>query len=188
MACLQIYWELLSLTTFLRVHSNSEEVSYLSWRNTYPNLNTTWHIKLKFFLRTKLLEKLLLAKYLVSVAANLSAFKVRVLFSVKFNFCPLVRIFSNTTSLKKIEKLTKTSHQWECSRKIFLIEQLVHKLLTIVTRFFDSFIKIPDLLKISILHKLYLARAYQDNASACNFTKGITPPWMFFTFFKLYKW
>ena len=23
---------------------------------------------------------------------------------------------------------------------------------------------------------------------ACNFTKGNTPPWMFFTFFKLYEW
>ena len=30
MACLQIYRELLSLTTFLRVPSNSKEVSYLS--------------------------------------------------------------------------------------------------------------------------------------------------------------
>ena len=25
-------------------------------------------------------------------------------------------------------------------------------------------------------------------ASACNFTKINTPPWVFFTFFKLYKW
>ena len=24
--------------------------------------------------------------------------------------------------------------------------------------------------------------------SACNFTKSDTPPWVFFTFFKLYKW
>ena len=23
---------------------------------------------------------------------------------------------------------------------------------------------------------------------ACNFTKSSTPPWVFFTFFKLYKW
>ena len=70
-ACLQIYRELLSLATFLRVHSNSKEVSYLSWQNTYPNLKTTCHIKLKFFLWTKLLENLLLAKYLISVAAPL---------------------------------------------------------------------------------------------------------------------
>ena len=50
MACLQIYPELLSFTTFLRVHSNSKEVSYLSRQNKYPNLKTTFHIKLKFFL------------------------------------------------------------------------------------------------------------------------------------------
>ena len=72
MACLQIYRELLSLTTFLRVHSNSKEVSYLSWQNTHPNLKTTCHIKLKFFLWTKLLENLLLAKYLISVATPLN--------------------------------------------------------------------------------------------------------------------
>ena len=24
--------------------------------------------------------------------------------------------------------------------------------------------------------------------ASCNFTKGNTPPWIFFTFFKLYKW
>ena len=71
MACLQIYRELLSLTTFLRVHWNSKEVSYLSWQNTYPNLKTTCLIKLRFFLWTKLLENLLLAKYLISVAAPL---------------------------------------------------------------------------------------------------------------------
>ena len=68
MACLQIYRELLTL---LRVHSNSKEVFYLSWQNTYPNLKTTCHIKLKFFLWTKLLENLLLAKYLISAAAPL---------------------------------------------------------------------------------------------------------------------
>ena len=53
MTCLQIYRELLSLATFLWVHSNSEEVSYLSWQNTYLNLKTTCHIKLKFFCWTK---------------------------------------------------------------------------------------------------------------------------------------
>ena len=47
-ACLQIYRELLLLVTFLRVHSNSKEVSYLSWQNTYPNLKTTFHMKLNF--------------------------------------------------------------------------------------------------------------------------------------------
>ena len=47
-ACLQIYQELLSLMTFLRVHSNSKEISYLPWQNTYPNLKTTCHIQLNF--------------------------------------------------------------------------------------------------------------------------------------------
>ena len=28
----------------------------------------------------------------------------------------------------------------------------------------------------------------QAEAEACNFTKINTPPWMFFTLFKLYKW
>ena len=60
------------LTTFLRVHSNSKEVSHLSWQNTYHNLKTTCHIQLKLFLWTKLLENLLLAKYLISVTLPLS--------------------------------------------------------------------------------------------------------------------
>ena len=69
--CLQIYQELLSLMTCLRVHSNSKEVSYLTWKNMYPNLKTTCHIKLNFFLWNKLIENLLLAKYLLSVTAPL---------------------------------------------------------------------------------------------------------------------
>ena len=55
----QIYRELFSLATFLRVHSNSKEISYLSWQNTYPKSKTTSHIQLKCFLWTKLLENLL---------------------------------------------------------------------------------------------------------------------------------
>ena len=67
----KIYRELLSLATFLQIRWNSKEVSYVFWQNTYPNLKTTCHIQLKFFLWTKLLENLLLAKYLISVAAPL---------------------------------------------------------------------------------------------------------------------
>ena len=59
------------LATFLGVHSNSKEVSYLSWQNMYPNLKTTRHIKLKFFLWTKLLHNLLLANYLMSTISSL---------------------------------------------------------------------------------------------------------------------
>ena len=56
MACLQIYRELLSLETFLRVYSNSKEVFYFSWQNKHPNLKTDCRIKLIFFLWTKLLD------------------------------------------------------------------------------------------------------------------------------------
>ena len=38
--------------------------------NTRPNLKTIFHIKLKFLLRTKPLENLLLAKYLFAAALN----------------------------------------------------------------------------------------------------------------------
>ena len=70
-AWLQIYRELLWLATFFRVHSNSKEVSYLSWQNKYPNLKTTFYIKLSFFLWAKLVENLLLAKNVISIAAAL---------------------------------------------------------------------------------------------------------------------
>ena len=76
LACLHIYRKLLTLLTFLRVHSNSKVVSYLSWQNTYSNLKTTCHIKLKIFLWTKLLQNLLLAKYLISVPAPLNCLKM----------------------------------------------------------------------------------------------------------------
>ena len=76
MAFLQIYRELLSLATFLQVHSNSDKLPYLSWQNMYPNLKTSSHIKPKFFLWTKLLENLLHAKYLTSVAATLNIYYV----------------------------------------------------------------------------------------------------------------
>ena len=71
MACLQIYPQSLSLATFLRVHSNSKELSYLSWQNKYPNLEISCHIKLIYFFWTKLLDNLLHAKYVISVAATL---------------------------------------------------------------------------------------------------------------------
>ena len=72
LACLQICRELLSLLTFLLVYSNSKEISYLLWQNTYPNLKTTCHIKLTFFLWTKLLENSLFAtKYFISILAPL---------------------------------------------------------------------------------------------------------------------
>ena len=57
--------------TFQRINSILKEVFYHAWQNKYPNLKPTSQIKLKLFLWTKLLENLLLAKYLVSVAEAL---------------------------------------------------------------------------------------------------------------------
>ena len=74
--CLQIYREWMSLATFLRVHSNSKEVSFLPWQNKYPNLKTTCHIMPIFFMWTKLPKKLLLAKYLISAVAVLTVQKI----------------------------------------------------------------------------------------------------------------
>ena len=71
MACLQIYQELLSLTTFLWVPSNLKEISNLSWQNTYPNSKSNCHMKLKFFLWTKLLENLLHCAFNVSISSRL---------------------------------------------------------------------------------------------------------------------
>ena len=65
MASLQFYLDILLLTIFLWV--NSSDVYYLSWQSKCPNLKTTCHIKLSFFLSTELLENLLLPKCLISV-------------------------------------------------------------------------------------------------------------------------
>ena len=65
------FTEIIVARDFLRVHSNSKEVSYLPWQNKYPNLKTTYHIEPKFFLWTNLLKNVHLAKTLISVAATL---------------------------------------------------------------------------------------------------------------------
>ena len=70
-ACLQNYRKWLSFATFRRVRSNSKGVFYFSWQNKYSNLKATGHIKPKCFFWTKLLDKVLLTKYLISVASTL---------------------------------------------------------------------------------------------------------------------
>ena len=55
--------------TFHRVHSNSEEVSYIPWQNKYPDLKTTYYKKPEFLLWTKLLETLLITKSHIPVTA-----------------------------------------------------------------------------------------------------------------------
>ena len=62
------YFRLQRLLEFIQTQ---KEVSYLSKQNNYDILKTTCHLKLKFFLWTKLPENILLAKYLISVAATL---------------------------------------------------------------------------------------------------------------------
>ena len=74
MACLQIYREWFSLASFLQVHLNWKEVSYFCWQNMCPNPKNICHIKLKYFLWTKDLEKLLHAKYFIPVAATLKSY------------------------------------------------------------------------------------------------------------------
>ena len=68
--CSQNYGELL-LVTFRRVQTQTQEVFYLHWRNTYSNLKAIFHINPKIFLSTKILQNFLLAKYLLSVAVSL---------------------------------------------------------------------------------------------------------------------
>ena len=72
--CLQNYREL-SFVTLCQVHSNSKEVSFLSWWKKYLNLKTTYQIKSNSFLWSKLFENVHFAKYLISVPATL---KIRV--------------------------------------------------------------------------------------------------------------
>ena len=70
MSSLQITKNKLSFGTLHRVNSNTREV-FTSWLNKYSKLKTSCHMKPKYFLWTKLLENLLLAKYFTFVAATL---------------------------------------------------------------------------------------------------------------------
>ena len=125
MACSQIYRELLSLTTFLQVHSNWKEVSYLSWQNTYRNLKTTWHIKVKFYLWTKLVENLLHPKYLISVTAPLNKTKDN---KIKENLCFLC----STISINEIKVLQNS--QFDLTFSIIVTEIFIWKLNIVLWR------------------------------------------------------
>ena len=68
---LQIYQVFLSVATFIRVCSNSKEVSYLSYQNTHPNLKTTcYNVLNKHFLENETPREL---TTLISLAAALSS-------------------------------------------------------------------------------------------------------------------
>ena len=103
MVSLQIYQEKLSVATFIQVHSNIKEVSYIPWQNNYPNLKTTCHIKPKFFLCPRLLKKFLLAKYFIPVTMAISKIKYEI---IKFNnnFCLYWNDFV-TTSINKVKTI-----------------------------------------------------------------------------------
>ena len=96
------------LRLFSRGHSNSRKVSYLSWQNTYPNFESTCHIKLKFFLWTKLIENLLLAKYPISVSVTLrksnEVFKPCTIRKIYFQFH---LSWLNQTGVSKVTKVIK---------------------------------------------------------------------------------
>ena len=99
LACLQIYRELLSFTTFLEIHSKLKAVSSLSWQNMYSNLKTICHNKLKFLLGTELIDNLFLAKYLLSVAALLKIIKRKIISSTIRNMPKkIIRSIENNLS------------------------------------------------------------------------------------------
>ena len=75
---------------------------------TYPDLKTTCHIKLKFFLWTKLLENLVLAKYLISFAAPLNEASW---FSLICDFWPQATASHRTNS--NSEAYSCWFHNWE---------------------------------------------------------------------------
>ena len=114
-----------------RVHWNSKEVSYLSWQNAYPKLNTTCHIKLNFFLWTKLLQNLLLAKYLISVAAPLTKhdflylcfdLKCKCIDNIKYKMylqhekMAKLLVFDDFSNKRRFEQIYQTSLQNETVR------------------------------------------------------------------------
>ena len=66
-----LFTNLLRIIVVCDFSPSSFKLTYLSWQNRYLTLKTTCKIKLKFFLWTKLLKRLLFAKYLISVAETL---------------------------------------------------------------------------------------------------------------------
>ena len=70
---------------------------FIQTQERYPNLKATCHMKLKCFLWTKLLENLLLAQYLMSVAAPLTA--------CNFVFCIWMFHLSQSKTSKNLTKI-----------------------------------------------------------------------------------
>ena len=133
------------LATLLRVHSNSE-VSYLPWQNMHSNLKSTCHIKLKFFFWTKLLENLLLAKYLISVTGPLNIYTNNQ-FEIFRNYF-FIHLKENNKKLKIFTfwETALTCPFWKVARKQLIFTtilvpklQLYHILLWLFSLLFQCF-------------------------------------------------
>ena len=97
------------------------KVSYLPWQNICSNIKTTGQIRSNFFLWTKLLQNLLLAKYLIYVAATLknlntqkdevfkSAIHSKKKTEVFFNVRHFNQIVTYLYEQKKMEQVTHSS-------------------------------------------------------------------------------
>ena len=126
---------------FLRVYSNSKQVYYLPLQNSYPNLKSTCHIKLKFFLWAKLLENFLVTKYLMSVLvsfillklfqscfANAETTSVNMrLLNFHFQSNINVDVFAGLSfSLRSVENYWPASNVWNLLKVLLAHAVLIH--------------------------------------------------------------
>ena len=100
---------------------------FIQTQKKYPNLITTCHIKLKFFLSTKLILKLFLAKYLISVTAPLSFIQISksVLIIGIMHMCACTNSYwkyVNRKCLHVIKLLYALAYILESSRKKNIIQ------------------------------------------------------------------
>ena len=88
---------------FFRSSVKLKKLSFLSWQNTYPNLKTTYHIKLKLFLWTKLLE-----------LTYLSFFHMKFPARVKKSWCQVFSLCFLHFFICKISPSLDLSSIWGC--------------------------------------------------------------------------
>ena len=98
--------------------------------------NLTCHIKLKFFLWTKLLEELLLAKYLISVATALWSLNMpehgRILLNVSEYAWPWINC-SGATVLNMPHRLRYLTGIWICIRYYICQVFWIYRIIVVVT-------------------------------------------------------
>ena len=94
-------------------------------------LKTTCHIKLKFFLWTKLLEDLLFARYLISVAVPLNDFEVLIVFKLLELSRSCSKRIINTFQLSQLMfRLAMESFEtfiWKVFKKILFIKSILFR-------------------------------------------------------------